>query len=93
MFIKKGIINYAKSKFEGKGYKSEQVDYLDVPFYTEDIEFPTPESINRIREQFKNADMIFIATTEYNGSIPGVFKNLLDWISRRYLRCSRICER
>lgn len=48
----------------------------------QDIEFPVPEEIVRVREEVSRADGIWIMTPEYNYSYPGVLKNLLDWISR-----------
>lgn len=60
----------------------ELLDYADIPYMNEDIEFPTPESISRVREAIKAADGIWFFTPEYNYAIPGVLKNLLDWLSR-----------
>jgi chromate reductase len=47
----------------------------------DDYEQPLPV-IERLREAIAEADAILIATPEYNGSIPGVLKNAIDWISR-----------
>ena len=58
------------------------LSYTDVPFFNEDFENPLPESIVRIRNLVSNADGVIIASPEYNGSIPGILKNLIDWLSR-----------
>ena len=56
--------------------------YADLPFMNQDIEFPTPESVERVRQAVQEADGIWIFSPEYNYQIPGVLKNLLDWLSR-----------
>ena len=60
------------------------LDYKDIPFMNQDIEFPTPEAVARVRTEVKEAEGIWIFTPEYNYSYPGVLKNLLDWLSRPY---------
>ena len=60
----------------------ELLEYADIPFMNQDIEFPVPEAVKRIREKVKTADGIWFFTPEYNHSIPGVLKNLIDWLSR-----------
>ena len=42
---------------------------------------PVPEPVRDLQERIANADAVLIATPEYNGSIPGVLKNALDWVS------------
>lgn len=57
----------------------------DVPPYDEDAEAgPTPDGVAELRRAITGADAVLIATPEYNGSIPGVLKNALDWASRPY---------
>lgn len=58
------------------------LEYADVPFFDEDIEFPAPSSAERVRRQVEEADGVWIFTPEYNFSYPAVLKNVLDWLSR-----------
>ena len=58
------------------------LQYDDVPFFNEDIEYPVPDSVVCVKEMVKEADGIWIISPEYNGQTPGVLKNLLDWLSR-----------
>ncbi|MBQ8237965.1 MAG: NAD(P)H-dependent oxidoreductase [Oscillospiraceae bacterium] len=58
------------------------LEYGDIPFMNQDIEFPVPESVDRVRQAVREADGIWIVSPEYNYQIPGVLKNLLDWLSR-----------
>jgi chromate reductase len=58
------------------------LDYHDVPLMNEDIEFPAPEAVKRVRGEVKSADGIWFFTPEYNHFFPGVLKNLIDWLSR-----------
>lgn len=59
------------------------LEYADVPMMNQDIEFPAPEAVKRVREAVKAADGIWFFTPEYNHSYPGVLKNLIDWLSRK----------
>jgi len=55
-----------------------------VPLYNADIEQNAgiPASVASLKERIAAADGLVIATPEYNGGIPGVAKNVIDWISR-----------
>ena len=55
----------------------------DLPLYDQDLESQElPVSVRRLRSDWAAADAILFATPEYNGSIPGVLKNAVDWASR-----------
>ena len=55
----------------------------DVPLYDQDLDTTEPlEPVRRLREAWGGADALLFATPEYNGSIPGVLKNAIDWASR-----------
>ena len=55
-----------------------------LPYYNMDLEGDEPASVRRFKEQIRQADAVLIATPEFNGSIPGVLKNALDWASRPF---------
>lgn len=57
-------------------------DIATLPLMNQDIEFPTPEAVQQLRRQVKNADRLWIVTPEYNQMVPGGLKNALDWLSR-----------
>ncbi len=58
------------------------LSYTDVPFFNQDEEIPVQSPVQTVRDQFEWADGVWFFTPEYNGMIPGVLKNLLDWMSR-----------
>lgn len=64
------------------GAEVSRLDFSAVPFMDQDIEFPVPESVAKAREAVLSADGLWIFSPEYNYSIPGGLKNLLDWLSR-----------
>ena len=60
-------------------------DLADIPLYDADIDGPTqPAAVVRLKQQMRSADLLVIASPEYNGSISGVLKNAIDWASRPY---------
>ncbi len=56
----------------------------DIPVYDGDIEEKSgvPEGVKKLGELIKNSDAIIIASPEYNSSISGSLKNVIDWVSR-----------
>ena len=69
-------------KMIGSQAEVTYLDYSDVPLINQDIEFPEPEAVGRLRATVKEADGIWVFTPEYNFSYPGHVKNLFDWLSR-----------
>src|SRR3954447_25576888 len=55
-----------------------------IPLYNGDVETAQgiPEAVSTLKEAIAGADGLLLATPEYNNSIPGVFKNTIDWLSR-----------
>jgi chromate reductase, NAD(P)H dehydrogenase (quinone) len=57
----------------------------DLPPYDADRDVePADTAVAGLREAIASADGVLIATPEFNGSIPGVLKNALDWASRPF---------
>jgi NAD(P)H-dependent FMN reductase len=57
----------------------------ELPFYNQDIDNDdVAEPVVALRAAAADADAALIVTPEYNGSIPGVLKNAIDWLSRPF---------
>jgi NAD(P)H-dependent FMN reductase len=56
----------------------------DIPLYDGDVELEhgIPAAVQALKERVAAASGLLLATPEYNNSIPGVFKNVIDWMSR-----------
>lgn len=60
-------------------------DLAAVPFYNEDTDGgEIPAAAARLREQVGAADRVLAITPEYNGTMPAVLNNAIDWVSRPY---------
>lgn len=55
-----------------------------IPLYDADLESADgiPAAVQTLKERIVAADGLLLVTPEYNNSIPGVFKNAVDWLSR-----------
>ncbi len=62
----------------------------DLPFYNEEIDdamtadAPPLAPVTALRAAAAEADAALVVTPEYNGSIPAVVKNAIDWLSRPF---------
>jgi NAD(P)H-dependent FMN reductase len=57
---------------------------FDVPLYNGDIEEKdgVPQNAQNFAQRICEADKVIFSVPEYNYSVPGAFKNLIDWASR-----------
>jgi chromate reductase, NAD(P)H dehydrogenase (quinone) len=55
-----------------------------IPLYDGDLEAAEgiPDVVAALKDAITAADGMLLVTPEYNNSIPGVFKNAIDWLSR-----------
>jgi chromate reductase, NAD(P)H dehydrogenase (quinone) len=61
-----------------------RMEEFDCPSYDLDEEKggEIPPGATRLRERLAAADAFVIASPEYNASMPGMLKNVVDWASR-----------
>ena len=60
------------------------LDLSTLPFYDGDLEAAgDPGKVTALKSAIAGADALLVATPEYNGSVPAVLKNAIDWASRR----------
>ena len=57
---------------------------FDVPSYDGDVEktHGIPSGAEELRRRLLDCDAFIVSAPEYNGSMPGTLKNLIDWTSR-----------
>ena len=55
-----------------------------IPLYNGDVEAleGIPTRVAELKTAIAEADGLLLATPEYNNSMPGVLKNVIDWLSR-----------
>jgi NAD(P)H-dependent FMN reductase len=55
-----------------------------IPLYDGDVEARDgiPAEVDALKARIIAADGLLLVTPEYNNSIPGAFKNAIDWLSR-----------
>ncbi len=67
----------------GAEVKEADLKKLKLPIYDQDIEDRAfPKSVLTLKEKVEAADILLIASPEYNHSISGALKNAIDWLSR-----------
>ena len=85
--LRAGSYNAALARAAGRlapaGVEVELFDGLrNLPPYDADLEGEEIASVEWLRDRIDEADALFVVTPEYNGSLPGVLKNAIDWASR-----------
>ncbi len=69
-----------------EGVELEIVQGLgELPFYNEEIDTDdAAPAVLGLRQAVAAADRVLAVTPEYNGTMPAVLNNALDWLSRPY---------
>ncbi|HQJ75904.1 MAG TPA: NAD(P)H-dependent oxidoreductase [Bacteroidota bacterium] len=53
-----------------------------LPLFNEDLKIEDIENVQILKKEIESSDIIMISSPEYNHSVPGVLKNLIDWGSK-----------
>jgi len=66
------------------GAQLEAGSISGIPLYDGDLEAAQgiPPAVESLKKKIGEAQGLLLITPEYNNSIPGVFKNAIDWLSR-----------
>jgi len=82
----KKLIRIASEEARKLGADVTLIDLRDypLPIYDGDLEeqFGLPENGRKLKDLFFAHDGFLISSPEYNSSISGVLKNVIDWVSR-----------
>jgi chromate reductase len=67
---------------EGSELKVETIH--GIPLYDADLEASQgiPDRVKALKDEIAVAGGLLLVSPEYNNSVPGVFKNAIDWLSR-----------
>src|SRR5262249_25094570 len=80
------LIALAAERARARGAEVDLLDLaaLNMPLYDGDLEEASglPPGAVELRRRMAEADAVIISTPEYNGPMPGVLKNAIDWSSR-----------
>jgi NAD(P)H-dependent FMN reductase len=86
--LRKGSYNAALLRAAAQtvspGTTLEIASIREIPLYDGDVEEASgvPLPVQQLKDRVAAADGLLLVTPEYNNSIPGVFKNAIDWMSR-----------
>lgn len=77
--INKKLQNALAKRFMRAGAKCIYIDLgeYDLPLYHGDLD--TPDSVGALSAKLRYCDGIVVISPEYNGGLPPVLKNAIDW--------------
>jgi chromate reductase, NAD(P)H dehydrogenase (quinone) len=66
------------------GVQLEAGSIHGIPLYDGDLEAAqgSPPAVQALKDRILQAQGLLLVTPEYNNSLPGAFKNAIDWLSR-----------
>lgn len=66
------------------GSEVEVITPAGIPLYDGDLEKSQgiPDTVEEMKARITTSDGLVLVTPEYNQGVPGVMKNVIDWLSR-----------
>jgi len=86
--LRKGSYNaallLAAKEEASEGTELEIASIQGIPLYNGDVETEAgiPDVVTDLKNRIAASAGLLLVTPEYNNSIPGVFKNAIDWLTR-----------
>jgi chromate reductase len=79
------LLHAAAALADGRALRIETATLHGIPLYDGDAEQQggLPQAVRALRERVLAADGLLLVSPEYNNGVPGVFKNAIDWLSRK----------
>lgn len=84
--LNRKLIACVAKEAENAGAEVTVIDLNDfpLPIFNEDIEEAgMPAKVRELQAIFARHDGLLISTPEYNGAVPALVKNTLDWLTRK----------
>lgn len=74
----------AAAELAPDGVEVDVASIRGIPLYDADREAEegVPSVVEELKDRIAAADGLLLVTPEYNNSMPGVFKNAIDWLTR-----------
>ncbi|MEP6342739.1 MAG: NADPH-dependent FMN reductase [Maricaulaceae bacterium] len=86
--LRKGSINAQLTsalcaRVEAAGIEVRHLDLgaYDLPIFHGDLE--SPAGLTQLKSDLLSCDGLIIVTPEYNGSLPALLKNAIDWVTTK----------
>lgn len=78
------LLEFASNKISGFEISKTYLRDFPMPMYgiDEETDIGFPKTARDLKDLFAQHDAFIIASPEHNGSMPAVFKNTIDWLSR-----------
>ena len=67
-----------------EGVEIEIYDISGFPPFNQDADANPPQMVADLKAAIRAADAVIFSSPEYNYSVPGHLKNVIDWASRPY---------
>ena len=76
------LLKLAMDSVRKLGVEAEEFDLDPVPLYKPALDAHYPAPARQLRDAIANADAVVLTAPEYNGTIPAVMKNVVEWACR-----------